>query len=270
MTVSSFAEIMDLSGKNVLVTGSTSGIGKGIAISLAQSGCNVMLNGFGDANEIESFRAGLAAETGVKVAYNGADLTDVEAIENLFRSFSDIFGDVHGVVNNAGVQHVAPVEDFPVSNWDLIIALNLTASFHTSRLCFKQMKERGWGRIINIASAHGLTASPYKSAYVTAKHGILGLTKTLALEGAEHGVRVNAICPGYVRTPLVENQIADTAKARNMDEEDVIKDVMLERQPTKEFTSVEEIGRMVCFLMSDAATSINGSDIKMEGGWVAQ
>ena len=269
MPVNPLIDIADLSGRNVLVTGSTSGIGLGIAEALAYAGCNVMLNGFGDSVEIETLRGKLAEESGRKIVYSGADLTDVAQIEDMFAMFRSELGEVHGVVNNAGIQHVSPVEDFPVGKWDKIIALNLSAAFHTSRLAFAEMKARKWGRIIMISSAHGLTASPFKSAYVSAKHGVMGLTKTLALEGAEFGVRVNAICPGYVKTPLVDGQIADTAKARNMSEDRVIKEVMLDRQPTKEFTTVAEIGRMCIFLMSDGANSITGADIKMEGGWAA-
>ncbi len=269
MTKHPMSEFLDLTGKNVLVTGSTSGIGQGIAAGLAHAGCNVMINGFGNPQEIEVFRSNLENQTERKVIYSDADLTSVAAIEGMFTQFKEEFGDIHGVVNNAGIQHVAPIEEFPIEKWDQIISLNLSSSFHTTRLAFAEMKKRKWGRIINIASAHGLTASPFKSAYVTAKHGIMGLTKTTALEGAEFGIRVNAICPGYVKTPLVENQIHDTAKARNMSVDDVVSKVMLDRQPTKEFTTTEEIARMTCFLMSDATNSITGADIKMEGGWTA-
>ncbi len=269
MTSHPLNDFLDLTGKNVLVTGSTSGIGQGIATSLANAGCNIMINGFGVPEEIEAFRSSLENQTGRTIIYSNADLTSAKAIEGMFAKFKTQLGDIHGVINNAGIQHVAPIEDFPTEKWDQIISLNLSSSFHTTRLAFAEMKERNWGRIINIASAHGLTASPFKSAYVTAKHGIMGLTKTAALEGAEHGIRVNAICPGYVRTPLVENQILDTANARNMSVDDVISKVMLERQPTKQFTTIEEIARMVCFLMSDAANSITGADIKMDGGWTA-
>ena len=263
-------EAADLTGRNVVVTGSTSGIGRAIAEGLAHAGCNVVVNGFGDAAEIETFRADLAEKTGAKIIYSDADMSRPDQIEAMFMQVRDELGSVHGVINNAGIQHVSPIEDFSTAKWDQVIAINLSSAFHTTRLAFAEMKARGWGRIINIGSAHSLTASPFKSAYVTAKHGLLGLTRTAALEGAEFGVRVNLICPGYVRTPMVEGQIADTAKARNMPEERVIKEVMLDRQPTKEFTTVEEIARMCCFLMSDAAPSITGAEIKMEGGWCAQ
>lgn len=258
-----------IEGKNVLVTGATSGIGLGIAKALAEVGCNVMINGLGDLSEISTIREGLEASTGQKVVYSPADLTKTSEIEAMFEDFQSTLGQVDAVVNNAGCQHVSPIETFPTENWDQIIALNLTAAFHTSRLSFSGMKERGWGRIINIASAHGLTASPFKSAYVASKHGLLGLTKTAALEGAEFGITVNAICPGYVKTPLVENQIADTARARNMPEGDVISKVILERQPTKSFTEIEHIAAMTVFLLSHAASNITGSELKMDGGWTA-
>lgn len=253
-----------------IVTGSTSGIGKGVAEGLASTGCNIMLNGFGDAAEVEQQRADLEKRHGVKAAYSGADLTDVNAIEQMFAQAEDAFGAVDIIVNNAGVQHVSPVEDFPVDKWNLIIGLNLSAAFHTTRLAFPQMKKNGWGRIINIASAHALVASPFKSAYVAAKHGILGLTKTTALEGAQHGIRVNAICPGYVHTPLVDGQIDDTAKARGISREEVISNVLLAAQPTKEFVKVEDIAGLAQFLISDAANQINGAALSIDGGWVAQ
>lgn len=256
--------------RTAIVTGSTSGIGKGVAEGLAASGCNIVLNGFGDAAKIEAQRAQLEADHGVRARYSAADLTDTNAIEEMFELVASEFGGADIVVNNAGVQHVSPVEDFPVDKWNLIIALNLSAAFHTTRLAFPRMKEQGWGRIINIASAHALVASPFKSAYVAAKHGILGLTKTTALEGAQHGVRVNAICPGYVHTPLVDGQIDDTAKARGISREEVINNVLLAAQPTKEFVKVEDIAGMVQFLISDAANQINGAALSIDGGWVAQ
>jgi 3-hydroxybutyrate dehydrogenase len=256
--------------RTAIVTGSTSGIGEGVARGLAKAGCNILLNGFGDAAKIEELRAGMEKEYGVKVAFSGADLTRVDQIEGMFATAREALGPVDIVVNNAGVQHVSPVEEFPVAKWDLIIALNLTAAFHTTRLAFPEMKARGWGRIINIASAHALVASPFKSAYVAAKHGILGFTKTTALEGATHGIRVNAICPGYVRTPLVENQIADTAKARGITEEQVVKDVLLAAQPTKEFVKVEDVAGLAVFLISEPANQINGAALSIDGGWVAQ
>lgn len=256
--------------KTALITGSTSGIGKAIATRFAQGGANVILSGFGDEEQIEKDRAALAASTGVTVGFSGADLTNPEAIEGMMGYAARDFGGVDILVNNAGIQHVAPIEDFPVRKWDLIIALNLTAAFHTIRMAMPHMKEKGWGRIINTASAHALVASPYKSAYVAAKHGIAGLTKTVALEGAEHGVRCNAICPGYVYTPLVEAQIADTAKSRGMTEEQVKKDVLLAAQPTKQFVTSEQVAAMAAFLISPDGDQINGTMLQIDGGWVAQ
>lgn len=256
--------------RTAIVTGSTSGIGKGVAEGLAAAGCNIVLNGFGEAKQIETQRAELEKAHDVGVIYSGADLTDVPAIEGLFEQTAKAFGGAEIIVNNAGVQHVSPVEEFPVAKWDLIIALNLSAAFHTTRLAFPKMKENGWGRVINIASAHALVASPFKSAYVAAKHGILGLTKATALEGAQHGIRVNAICPGYVHTPLVDGQIDDTAKARGISREEVINNVLLAAQPTKEFVKVEDIAGLVTFLISDAANQVNGAALSIDGGWVAQ
>lgn len=259
-----------LNGKTALVTGSTSGIGKAIAERFAENRANVILNGFGNADEIEEFRRGLERQHNLKVGYHGADLTKVEAIEDLMGYAKEEFGGADIVVNNAGVQHVAPIEEFPKSKWDFIIALNLTAAFHTTRLAMPGMKKKGWGRIINTASAHALVASPFKSAYVAAKHGIAGLTKVVALEGAEHGVRCNAICPGYVYTPLVESQIADTAKSRGISEEEVKRDVLLAAQPTKEFVTAEQVAGMAIFLCSDDGQQINGAMMQVDGGWVAQ
>jgi 3-hydroxybutyrate dehydrogenase len=258
-----------LQDKTALVTGSTSGIGKAIAHRFAKAGANVVLNGFGDAKEIEEFRALLEKEFKIKAIYLGTDLTRADEIEGMMSEIKTTLAPVDILVNNAGVQHVAPIEDFPVSKWDLIIALNLTACFHTIRLAMPDMKKSGWGRIINTASAHALVASPFKSAYVSAKHGIAGLTKTVALEGATHGVRCNAICPGYVFTPLVEGQIADTAKARGMSEQDVKENVLLAAQPTKEFVTSEQVAEFAAFLVSPAADQINGSMMQMDGGWVA-
>ena len=259
-----------LNGKTALVTGSTSGIGRAIAEKFADSGANVILNGFGNADEIEEFRRGLERQHNLKIGYHGADLTKVEAIEDLMAYAKTEFGGVDILINNAGVQHVAPIDEFPKAKWDFIIALNLTASFHTIRLAMPHMREKGWGRIINTASAHALVGSPFKSAYVAAKHGIAGLTKVVALEGAEFGVRCNAICPGYVFTPLVESQIADTAKSRGITEEEVKRDVLLAAQPTKEFVTAEQVAGMATFLCSDDAQQINGALMQMDGGWVAQ
>ena len=259
-----------LNGKTALITGSTSGIGKAIATQFAADGANVVLNGFGDESEIEALRAGLETDHGVKAGYSGADLTDPDAIEDLMGYAARDFGGVDILVNNAGIQHVSPIEDFPVTKWDLIIALNLTAAFHTIRMAMPGMKKKGWGRIINTASAHALVASPFKSAYVAAKHGIAGLTKTVALEGATDGVRCNAICPGYVYTPLVEGQIADTAASRGITEEDVKRDVLLAAQPTKEFVTPEQVAGMASFLCTPNADQINGALLQMDGGWVVQ
>ncbi|KDA02742.1 3-hydroxybutyrate dehydrogenase [Hyphomonas oceanitis] len=258
-----------LTGKTALVTGSTSGIGKAIATRFAREGCNIVLNGFGDEAEIEAERAGMAKEFGVKVGYANADLTKPDAIEGMMGYVARDFGGADILVNNAGVQYVAPIEEFPIAKWDLIIALNLTSAFHTTRMALGGMKEKGWGRIINTGSAHAKVASPFKSAYVTAKHGLAGLTKVTALEGAQHGVRCNLICPGYVHTPLVDGQIADTAKARGMSKEDVIKNVILDAQPTKQFVTVEQIAGFAAFLCSPDADQINGAELSIDGGWTA-
>ena len=259
-----------IKGKTALVTGSTSGIGKAIAERLAQAGANVVLNGFGDADEIQSLQAEMEAEHGVRVGYSGADLTNPEAIEEMIAYADSEFGGTDILVNNAGTQFVSPLEDFPVAKWDLIMALNLSAAFHTTRLAIGPMKAKGWGRIINTGSAHAKVASPFKSAYVAAKHGLSGLTKVTALEGAEHGVRCNLVCPGYVHTPLVDGQIDDTAKARNMSRDEVVKNVLLAAQPTKQFVTAEQIGGFVAFLCSPDADQINGADLSIDGGWVAQ
>ena len=258
-----------LKGKTAVITGSTSGIGLGIATAFAKAGANVVLNGFGDAAEIERLRARLAAEHDVSVAYDAADMSKGDAIELMMKTALAAYGTVDIVVNNAGIQYVAPVDEFPVAKWDAIIAINLSAAFHTTRLALPAMKKKGWGRIINIASAHALVASPYKAAYVAAKHGIAGLTKTVALEVAEAGITANAICPGYVWTPLVEKQIPDTAKARGISEEQVKRDVLLAAQPTKKFVTVEEVAALATFLASDAAASITGTVLPIDGGWTA-
>ena len=259
-----------LKGKTALVTGSTSGIGKAIAIRLAAEGANVILNGFGDAKEIEALRTGLERDHKVKAAFSGADLTKTEAIEEMMQEAARTFGGVDILVNNAGTQFVSPIEDFPVAKWDLIIALNLSSAFHTTRLALPYMKSKKWGRILNMGSAHAKVASPFKAAYVAAKHGLSGLTKTTALESAEHGVRANLICPGYVHTPLVDGQIDDTAKARGMSHDDVIKNVILAAQPTKEFVTVEQIAGFAAFLCSPVADAINGAELSIDGGWTAQ
>lgn len=260
---------MQLRNKTALITGSTSGIGLGIARAFAREGANVVLNGFGDASEIESLRAGIEREFGVKARYDGADMSNASAIEAMMAKILDEFGSVDLLVNNAGIQHVAPIEEFPPAKWDAIIAINLSAAFHTIRLALPQMKARKFGRIINVASAHALVASPFKSAYVAAKHGIAGLTKTVALEGAEHGVTANAICPGYVLTPLVEKQIPDTAKARGISEAAVVRDVLLAAQPTKQFVTVDQVAGLALYLACDAAASTTGTIIPIDGGWTA-
>jgi 3-hydroxybutyrate dehydrogenase len=258
-----------LKGKTALVTGSTSGIGLGIARRLAAEGANIVLNGFGDTGEIERLRRDLAAQHRVSVVYDGADMSKADAIAAMVADASREFGGIDVLVNNAGIQYVAPVDDFPPAKWDAIIAINLSAAFHTVRAALPAMKKKGWGRIVNIASAHALVASPYKSAYVAAKHGIAGFTKTVALEVAEQGITVNAVCPGYVLTPLVQKQIPDTAKARGISEDAVVRDVLLAAQPTKKFVTVEEVAGLTAFLCTDEAASITGAVLPIEGGWTA-
>lgn len=259
-----------LIGKTALITGSTSGIGLGIAEALAKQGANIVINGLGPAGETETLRARIATAHGVTVRYDAADMSKPEAIETMLGKAITEFGAVDILVNNAGIQHVAPIEEFPVEKWNAIIAINLVAAFHTMRLALPGMKQRKWGRIINIASAHALVASPYKSAYVAAKHGIAGLTKTAALETATSGITVNAICPGYVLTPLVEKQIPDTARARGITEAQVVTDVLLAAQPTRQFVTIEQVAALATYLISDAAASITGALMPIDGGWTAQ
>jgi 3-hydroxybutyrate dehydrogenase len=258
-----------LKGKTALVTGSTSGIGLGIAEAFATEGANVVLNGLGSADVIEALRAKMSKDHQVTVRFDGADMTRPGEIEAMMRKAIAEFGAVDILVNNAGIQHVAPIDEFPVEKWNAIIAINLVSSFHTIRLALPAMKRRKWGRIINIASAHALVASPFKSAYVAAKHGLAGLTKTVALEVAEQGITVNAICPGYVLTSLVERQIPDTAKTRGITEEQVVKDVLLAAQSTKQFVTVDQVASLARYLASDDAASITGAILPVDGGWTA-
>lgn len=255
--------------RTAIVTGSTSGIGLAVARSLAEAGHAVMMNGLGDPAEIEAIRARLADETGAPVGFHGADMSKPEEIAELVRATEARFGQIDIIVNNAGIQTVAPIEEFPVERYDLIMAINMSAAWHLTRLTMAGMKARKWGRIVNIASAHGLVASPYKSAYVMAKHAVVGLTKTVALEGAEAGVTANAICPGYVLTPLVEKQIPETAAARGITEEEVVRDVLLAAQPTKRFVQAGQIGALAAFLCSPAASELTGTAIPVDGGWTA-
>ncbi|MGH1377903.1 MAG: 3-hydroxybutyrate dehydrogenase [Alphaproteobacteria bacterium] len=259
---------MSLQGKTALITGSTSGIGLAIAQGFAQQGANIIINGFGDPSEIENIRKNLENKNN-KAIYINADVTKPDEITNMIQTAEDNFGAIDILVNNAGIQHVSPIEDFPPEKWDAIMSINLSSAFHTTKAALNGMRKSGWGRIINMCSAHGLVASPYKSAYVAAKHGILGFTKTIALEVAQDNITCNAICPGYVRTPLVENQITDTAKARGISEEEVIRDVLLTAQWTKKFVTVEQIAGVAQFLCSDSAENITGIDLRVDGGWTA-
>ena len=259
-----------LKGKSALVTGSTSGIGLGIARALAADGANVTINGFGDKAAIEKERSAIEKEFGVKAVYSPADMTKPAEIADMVKTAEKTFGSLDVLVNNAGIQFVAPIEEFPIDKWNQIIAINLSAAFHAIRAAVPGMKARKWGRIISTASAHSLVASPFKAAYVTAKHGLAGLTKTVALELATFGVTCNCISPGYVWTPLVEKQIPDTAKARGMTEEQVKRDVLLAAQPTKEFVTVDEVADLAVYLCSDAASQITGANISIDGGWTAQ
>ena len=266
----SFVAAQSLKGKTAIVTGSTSGIGLGIARALAGAGANIMFNGFGSTSGLDDTRSEFETAFGVKTAYSGADMSHPDEIAEMIGSARTAFGQIDILVNNAGIQHVEAIETFPVAKWNAIIAVDLSAAFHTIRAVVPEMKARGWGRIVNIASAHGLVASPFKSAYVAAKHGIVGLTKTVALEVAENGITVNAICPGYVLTPLVEKQIPETARARMLTEEQVVHDVILHAQPTHKFVTTEEVGALSVFLCQDAAKSITGASLPIEGGWTAQ
>jgi 3-hydroxybutyrate dehydrogenase len=258
-----------LAGKVSLVTGSTSGIGLGIARALAQAGAAVVLNGFGDAVEISKTQDQIAADFGVNARYSPADMTKPEAIADMIATTIAEYGRLDVLVNNAGIQYVAPIDQFPVEKWDAILSINLSSAFHTTRLALPAMRRNKFGRVINIASAHGLVASPFKSAYVAAKHGIIGLTKVAALETAEEGITCNAICPGYVYTPLVEAQIEGQAKAHGISRDQVVHDVLLAQQPNKRFATVEELGALTVFLTSDAAASITGIALPVDGGWTA-
>jgi 3-hydroxybutyrate dehydrogenase len=262
--------IVMLKQKTAVVTGSTSGIGLGIARAMAREGANVVINGFGDKAAIEKERAGIEKEFSVKAVYSPADMTKPVEIAEMIRTAEATFGSVDVLVNNAGIQHVAPIEEFPIEKWDAIIAINLSAAFHAIRAAVPGMKARKWGRIITTASAHSLVASPFKAAYVTAKHGLTGLTKTVALEVATFGVTVNCISPGYVWTPLVEKQIPDTMKARNMTKEQVINEVLLAAQPTKQFVTIDQVASLAVYLCSDAAAQITGTNLSIDGGWTAQ
>jgi 3-hydroxybutyrate dehydrogenase len=258
-----------LAGKVALVIGSTSGIGLGIARALAAAGSEIVLNGFGAPQEIGHVQGMIAEEFRTPVSYSGADMSKPAEIADMIEGVVQKSGRLDILVNNAGIQHVAPVQDFPPEKWDAILAINLSSAFHTTRLALPCMLARGWGRIINIASAHGLVGSPFKSAYVAAKHGLLGLTKVTALEAAERGITCNAICPGYVYTPLVEAQIEGQARAHNIAREQVVREVLLAQQPNKRFATVEELGAITVFLVSDAAASITGAALPVDGGWTA-
>jgi 3-hydroxybutyrate dehydrogenase len=260
---------MTLAKRSALVTGSTSGIGLAMARALAKEGANVVLNGFGDAGEIEKIRSGIESEFEVTALYDAADMSKPDDIVRMVKSAEQRLGAIDVIVNNAGIQYVSPIEDFPPEKWDAIIAINLSSAFHTIRAAVPGMKARKWGRIINTASAHSLVASPFKAAYVSAKHGIVGLTKTVALELATFGVTANCISPGYVWTPLVEKQIPDTMAARNLTKEQVINDVLLAAQPTKQFVTVDQVAALAVFLCSDAASQITGANLSMDGGWTA-
>jgi 3-hydroxybutyrate dehydrogenase len=259
-----------IKGKTALVTGSTSGIGLGIATSLAGEGANIVLNGFGAAEQIAGLQAAFAQDYGVQVAYHNADLSRPVEIEAMMRHAESLFGGIDILVNNAGIQHVANIEEFPSEKWDAVIAINLTAAFHTTRLALPGMKEKNWGRIINVASAHGLVASAGKSAYVAAKHGIVGLSKVTALETARTGITCNAICPGWVLTPLVQQQVETRAKQENVSIEEAKRRLLSEKQPSEEFVTPEQLGALTVFLCSEAAAQVRGAAWNMDGGWLAQ
>lgn len=259
-----------LKGKTAVVTGSTSGIGLGIAQTLAARGCNIVVNGFGDRDEIDALVRSLQERHGVKAVYNGADMSKGDEAAGLVDATVETFGGIDILVNNAGIQHVAPVEDFPAEKWDQIIAINLSSAFHTTRRAVPHMRKGGWGRIINIASVHGLVASAEKSAYVAAKHGIVGLTKVVALENAGTGVTCNAICPGWVRTPLVERQIEARAQQEGISVEEASRSLLGEKQPSMRFTTPEQLGEVALFLCSAAADNITGMSLPVDGGWTAQ
>lgn len=260
---------MSLQGKTAVITGSNSGIGLGVARELAKRGAKVALNSFTDRPEDHAIAEEITAAGGGKAQYIQADMSDGDACRALVEKAAEAFGQVDILVNNAGIQHVSPIPDFPTSKWDAIIAINLSSSFHTTAAALPMMRANGWGRVVNIASAHGLTASPYKSAYVAAKHGVVGLTKVTALETAEEPITCNAICPGYVLTPLVEAQIPDTMREYDMDRETVVRDILLARQPSKDFATVEQLGGTTAFLCSDDAAQITGTTISVDGGWTA-
>lgn len=259
-----------LKNKTALITGSTSGIGLGVAQALAAQGVNIILNGLGDPADIEKTRQHLEVTYKITVLYDSADMTKPDQIRAMCNKSVEKFGAIDILVNNAGIQFVSPIDEFPEDKWDAIIAINMNSAFHTAKACLPGMKQKGWGRVINIASAHGLVASPFKSAYVTAKHGLVGMTKTIALETAAHGITCNTICPGYVNTPLVQNQIRDQAKVHNISEAEVVEKIMLQPQAIKKFVEVEQLGALAIFLCSDAASNITGTALPIDGGWTAR
>ncbi len=259
-----------LRGKTALITGSTSGIGLGIAEALAAAGVNLMLNGFAPDGTVAALRKRFESEHKIRTDYSPADMSRPEEIAAMMEQAVERFGSLDILINNAGIQHVAPIDEFPAERWDAILAINLSSAFHTIKAALPAMRERGWGRIVNIASAHGLVASPFKSAYVAAKHGVIGLTKTVALEAAGTGVTCNAVCPGFVLTPLVEKQIDDQAKAHGVSRDEAIRTIILQRQPAKQFAKIEEVAALTAFLCGDAAASITGASMSVDNGWTAQ